>query len=157
MSISFKVNNKQITTDLNPLTRLIDFIRDELKLTGTKEGCGEGECGACAVFFDGKVVNSCLIPLALCEGKNIVTIEGYTETERGKVVAKAFLDEGAVQCGFCIPGMVMSSEVILNKTKGNPTEEQVRRGLSGNLCRCTGYDHIVNAVLRAAKEGKNLW
>lgn len=157
MSISFKVNNKQITTDLNPLTRLIDFIRDELKLTGTKEGCGEGECGACAVFFDGKVVNSCLIPLALCEGKNIITIEGYTETERGKVVAKAFLDEGAVQCGFCIPGMVMSSEVILNKTKGNPTEEQVRRGLSGNLCRCTGYDHIVNAVLRAAKEGKNLW
>ena len=138
MSISFKVNNKQITTDLNPLTRLIDFIRDELKLTGTKEGCGEGECGACAVFFDGKVVNSCLIPLALCEGKNIITIEGYTETERGKVVAKAFLDEGAVQCGFCIPGMVMSSEVILNKTKGNPTEEQVRRGLSGNLCRCTG-------------------
>ena len=157
MSISFKVNNKQIITDLNPLTRLIDFIRDELKLTGTKEGCGEGECGACAVFFDGKVVNSCLIPLALCEGKKIVTIEGYTETERGKVVAKAFLDEGAVQCGFCIPGMVMSSEVILNKTKGNPTEEQVRRGLSGNLCRCTGYDHIVNAVLRAAKEGKNLW
>lgn len=157
MSISFKVNNKQITTDLNPLTRLIDFIRDELKLTGTKEGCGEGECGACAVFFDGKVVNSCLIPLALCEGKNIITIEGYTETERGKVVAKAFLDEGAVQCGFCIPGMVMSSEVILNKTKGNPTEEEVRRGLSGNLCRCTGYDHIVNAVLRAAKEGKNLW
>ena len=157
MSISFKVNNKQITTDLNPLTRLIDFIRDELKLIGTKEGCGEGECGACAVFFDGKVVNSCLIPLALCEGKNIITIEGYTETERGKVVAKAFLDEGAVQCGFCIPGMVMSSEVILNKTKGNPTEEQVRRGLSGNLCRCTGYDHIVNAVLRAAKEGKKLW
>ena len=157
MSISFKVNNKQIITDLNPLTRLIDFIRDELKLTGTKEGCGEGECGACAVFFGGKVVNSCLIPLALCEGKNIITIEGYTETERGKVVAKAFLDEGAVQCGFCIPGMVMSSEVILNKTKGNPTEEQVRRGLSGNLCRCTGYDHIVNAVLRAAKEGKNLW
>ena len=157
MSISFKVNNKQITTDLNPLTRLIDFIRDELKLTGTKEGCGEGECGACAVFFDGKVVNSCLIPLALCEGKNIVTIEGYTETERGKGVAKAVVDEGAVQCGFCIPGMVMSSEVILNKTKGNPTEEQVRRGLSGNLCRCTGYDHIVNAVLRAAKDGKNLW
>ena len=157
MSISFKINNKQITTDLNPLTRLIDFIRNELRLTGTKEGCGEGECGACAVFFDGKVVNSCLIPLALCEGKNIVTIEGYTETERGKVVVKAFLDEGAVQCGFCIPGMVMSSEAILSKTKGSPTEEQVRRGLSGNLCRCTGYDHIVNAVLRAAKEGKNLW
>lgn len=157
MSISFKVNEKQITTDLNPLTRLIDFLRDELKLTGTKEGCGEGECGACAVFFDGKIVNSCLIPIALCEGKNIVTIEGYTKTDRGKVIVQAFLNEGAVQCGFCIPGMVMSSEVILSKTCGNPTEEEVRRGLSGNLCRCTGYDHIINAVLRAAKEGKNLW
>lgn len=157
MSISFKVNEKQVTTDLNPLTRLIDFLRDELKLTGTKEGCGEGECGACAVFFDGKVVNSCLIPIALCEGKNIVTIEGYTKTDRGKVVVQAFLNEGAVQCGFCIPGMVMSSEVILSKTCGKPTEEQVRRGLSGNLCRCTGYDHIVNAVLRASKEGKHLW
>lgn len=157
MSISFKVNEKQVTTDLNPLTRLIDFLRDELKLTGTKEGCGEGECGACAVFFDGKVVNSCLIPIALCEGKNIVTIEGYTKTDRGKVVVQAFLNEGAVQCGFCIPGMVMSSEVILSKTGGKPTGEQVRRGLSGNLCRCTGYDHIVNAVLRASKEGKHLW
>ncbi|MBW5382047.1 (2Fe-2S)-binding protein [Brachyspira pilosicoli] len=161
MAISFTVNNKKINTELNPLTRLIDFLRDELKLTGTKEGCGEGECGACAVLMNGKVVNSCLIPIALCEGKEILTIEGYTETEKGKIVTKAFIDEGAVQCGFCTPGMVMSTEPILNDTKGNPTEEEVRRGLSGNLCRCTGYDHIVNAVLRASemasKEGKKLW
>ncbi|ADK30718.1 CoxS protein [Brachyspira pilosicoli WesB] len=161
MAISFTVNNKKINTELNPLTRLIDFLRDELKLTGTKEGCGEGECGACAVLMNGKVVNSCLIPIALCEGKEILTIEGYTETEKGKIVTKAFIDEGAVQCGFCTPGMVMSTEAILNDTKGNPTEEEVRRGLSGNLCRCTGYDHIVNAVLRASemasKEGKKLW
>lgn len=161
MAISFTVNNKTINTELNPLTRLIDFLRDELKLTGTKEGCGEGECGACAVLMNGKVVNSCLIPIALCEGKEILTIEGYTETEKGKIVTKAFIDEGAVQCGFCTPGMVMSTEAILNNTKGKPTEEEVRRGLSGNLCRCTGYDHIVNAVLRASemasKEGKKLW
>lgn len=161
MAISFTVNNKKINTELNPLTRLIDFLRDELKLTGTKEGCGEGECGACAVLINGKVVNSCLIPIALCEGKEILTIEGYTETEKGKIVTKAFIDEGAVQCGFCTPGMVMSTEAILNDTKGHPTEEEVRRGLSGNLCRCTGYDHIVNAVLRASemasKEGKKLW
>lgn len=161
MAISFTVNNKKINTELNPLTRLIDFLRDELKLTGTKEGCGEGECGACAVLMNGKVVNSCLIPIALCEGKEILTIEGYTETEKGKIVTKAFIDEGAVQCGFCTPGMVISTEVILNDTKGHPTEEEVRRGLSGNLCRCTGYDHIVNAVLRASdmasKEGKKLW
>ena len=161
MAISFTVNNKKIATGLNPLTRLIDFLRDELKLTGTKEGCGEGECGACAVLMNGKVVNSCLIPIALCEGKEILTIEGYTETEKGKIVTKAFIDEGAVQCGFCTPGMVMSTEAILNDTKGHPTEEEVRRGLSGNLCRCTGYDHIVNAVLRASdmasKEGKKLW
>ena len=161
MAISFTVNNKTINTELNPLTRLIDFLRDELKLTGTKEGCGEGECGACAVLMNGKVVNSCLIPIALCEGKEILTIEGYTETEKGKIVTKAFIDEGAVQCGFCTPGMVMSTEAILNDTKGHPTEEEVRRGLSGNLCRCTGYDHIVNAVLRASdmasKEGKKLW
>lgn len=161
MAISFTVNNKKINTELNPLTRLIDFLRDELKLTGTKEGCGEGECGACAVLMNGKVVNSCLIPIALCEGKEILTIEGYTETEKGKIVTKAFIDEGAVQCGFCTPGMVISTEAILNDTKGHPTEEEVRRGLSGNLCRCTGYDHIVNAVLRASdmasKEGKKLW
>ncbi|MEI0795365.1 (2Fe-2S)-binding protein [Brachyspira pilosicoli] len=161
MAISFTVNNKKINTELNLLTRLIDFLRDELKLTGTKEGCGEGECGACAVLMNGKVVNSCLIPIALCEGKEILTIEGYTETEKGKIVTKAFIDEGAVQCGFCTPGMVMSTEAILNDTKGKPTEEEVRRGLSGNLCRCTGYDHIVNAVLRASemasKEGKKLW
>ncbi|OEJ13438.1 (2Fe-2S)-binding protein [Brachyspira hampsonii] len=161
MSIKFKVNGNEINTELEPLTRLIDFIRDELKLTGTKEGCGEGECGACAVVMNGKVVNSCLIPIILCEGKEIITIEQYAETEKGKIVTKAFMEEGAVQCGFCTPGMVMSSEAILNDTKGKPTEYQVRKGLSGNLCRCTGYDHIVSAVLRASdiafKEGKNLW
>ena len=161
MPIKFKVNGNEVITELDPLTRLIDFIRDELKLTGTKEGCGEGECGACAVLMDGKVVNSCLIPIILCKGKEIITIEGYSETERGKIVTKAFIDEGAVQCGFCTPGMIMSSEAILNDTKGKPTEYEVRKGLSGNLCRCTGYDHIVSAVLRASdiafKEGKNLW
>ncbi|PCG19020.1 (2Fe-2S)-binding protein [Brachyspira sp. G79] len=161
MAINFTVNGEKITTELNPLTRLIDFLRDELKLTGTKEGCGEGECGACAVFLDKKVVNSCLVPIVLCEDKEIITIEGYTKTEKGKIVVQAFLDEGAVQCGFCTPGMVMSSEAVLSSTKGKPTEDDVRKGLSGNLCRCTGYDHIVNAVLRASdiayKEGKNLW
>ena len=149
MPIKLKVNGNEVITELDPLTRLIDFIRDELKLTGTKEGCGEGECGACAVLVDGKVVNSCLIPIILCEGKEIITIEGYSETERGKIVTKAFIDEGAVQCGFCTPGMIMSSEAILNDTTVKPTEYEVSKGFSCNLCRCTGYDHIVSADLRA--------
>lgn len=157
MGISFTVNNKKITTEREPLTRLIDVLRDDLKLTGTKEGCSEGECGACAVLLNGRVVNSCLISICSIEGDEITTIESYSETDRGKVVTKAFLDEGAVQCGYCIPGMVISAEAILRDTNGHPTEANIREGLSGNLCRCTGYDHIVSAVIRASKEGEGLW
>ncbi len=151
MSIKFTLNNTPITTDLPPLTRLIDFIRNTMKLTGTKEGCGEGECGACAVLVDGRVVNSCLVPLATVEGHSVQTIEYVSNTENGKTIAKAFAEEGAVQCGFCTPGMVLTAQEILKRTAGNPTEQEVRTGLSGNLCRCTGYDHIVNAVLASAK------
>ena len=157
MPIKFKVNGNEVITELDPLTRLIDFIRDELKLTGTKEGCGEGECGACAVLVDGKVVNSCLIPIILCEGKEIITIEGYSETERGKIVTKAFIDEGAVQCGFCTPGMVMILKEFLLENP-SPTEEEVYAAIEGNFCRCTGYKQIVEAVMdyTAGKIGDEL-
>ena len=158
MSIKFNVNGKDFVTEREPLSRLIDVLREELNLTGTKEGCGEGECGACAVLLNGKIINSCLIPIANVENAKIVTIEMYSETEKGKVVANAFLEEGAVQCGYCIPGMIMSAHELLSlANKKEVTELDVRRGISGNLCRCTGYDHIVNAILKASKENKDLW
>lgn len=157
MSIKFNVNGKEFVTDRDALTRLIDVLREDLNLTGTKEGCGEGECGACAVLLDGKIVNSCLIPIANVENTQVVTIEKYSGTEKGKVVANAFLEEGAVQCGYCTPGMVMAAENILSETNGKPTESEIREGISGNLCRCTGYDHIVEAVLRASNDASRLW
>ena len=157
MSIKFNVNGKDFVTERDPLSRLIDVLREELNLTGTKEGCGEGECGACAVLLNGKIINSCLIPIANVENAKVVTIEMYSETEKGKVVANAFLEEGAVQCGYCTPGMVIAAENILSETNGKPTEQQVRTGIAGNLCRCTGYDHIVNAVLRASDDASELW
>lgn len=158
MSISFYVNEKLFMSNVHPLTRLIDVLREELFLTGTKEGCSEGECGACAVLLNDRVVNSCLIPIStLDENDYIVTIEHYTETNKGGALVKAFLEEGAVQCGYCIPGMIMSAHELLSLAKKELTELDVRRGMSGNLCRCTGYDHIVNAVLKASKENKDLW
>ncbi|MGL4985540.1 MAG: (2Fe-2S)-binding protein [Treponemataceae bacterium] len=157
MSIQFSVNGVAIQTSNNPLQRAIDFIRDDLHLTGTKEGCGEGECGACAILVNGRVINACLVPLHALEGKVVVTIEHYVQTAQGKVVAKAFEMEGAVQCGFCTPGMVLSAQAILAQTKGQPTEHDIRVGLSGNLCRCTGYDHIVDAVQAASETGASLW
>ncbi len=159
MAISFYVNEKLIKSNANPLTRLIDVLRQELSLTGTKEGCSEGECGACAVLLNDKVVNSCLIPISTLDaGDYIITVEHYTETNHGKALVNAFLEEGAVQCGYCIPGMIMSAHELLSlANKKEVTELDVRRGISGNLCRCTGYDHIVNAILKASKENKDLW
>jgi carbon-monoxide dehydrogenase small subunit len=134
------------------LARLLDVLRRDLQLLGTKEGCGEGECGACAVLIDGQLVNSCLVPALQAAGKHIQTIEGVAPSaELLDKVQKAFLEHGGAQCGICTPGMIMAAKSVLNANT-SPTEEQVREGLAGNLCRCTGYTRIFESVLAAAKQ-----
>ncbi len=154
--IKFILNGKETTSAARANERLLDVLRNEFRLTGVKCGCKEGECGACSVILDGRLVNSCLVAMGSIEGSNVVTIEGYRETERFAALDKAYASVGAVQCGFCIPGMILASECILAKNP-NPTEAEIREGISGNLCRCTGYNAIVDAVAIAAKEGKGLW
>jgi len=154
--ISFTLNGKTVSSGQPPLARLIDVLRGELGETSVKEGCGEGECGACSVLLDGKLVNTCIIPLARAEGANIVTMTGFAETARGKALIAAFESEGGVQCGFCIPGMVLASEALLDDNP-HPTEPEIREALSGNLCRCTGYDLIIQAVIAASERGSGLW
>lgn len=150
------LNNKPYTLDTDPTRRLLDVLRMDFKLKGSKEGCGEGECGACSILLDHKVVNSCMVPLANVHNKEIMTIEGYATTDRFRVLEEAFIKEGSVQCGICIPGMMIASESLLHHNP-NPTDKDIRIGLSGNLCRCTGYNMIIKAVQRAAKRGKGLW
>jgi carbon-monoxide dehydrogenase small subunit len=132
------------------MERLLDVLRVELGLTGTKEGCGEGECGACSVLLDGVLVNSCLIPVLQVEAASIVTIEGIANDLRWRNLQQAFLECGAAQCGICTPGMMLAAAQLLQKIP-KPSLDDVREGLAGNLCRCTGYKHIVEAVLRAAE------
>ena len=150
------VNGKKILLDVPPLARLLDLLRKDLSLTGTKEGCGEGECGACSVLMNGRLVNSCLIPAGQCDGAEILTIEGLSESERGKVLTESFAEAHAVQCGFCTPGMVLAAESILRKS-AKPTETEIREGISGNICRCTGYDMIIDGIRLAAEKGEGLW
>ena len=156
MGIKFKLNGKEIEYSGALTARLLDVLRDELQLKGTKCGCKEGECGACAVIIDGKLITSCLVAMGSIEGAGITTIEGYSKTERFAALDKAYESVSAVQCGFCIPGMIMASEAIL-ESNPNPTEEDIRAGISGNMCRCTGYNSIVKAIGIAAKEGGGLW
>lgn len=156
MKIRFVLNHKEVEIDVDPLKRLLDVLREDFALKGVKEGCGEGECGACAVLVNGKLMNSCLIPVAQVDGKEVLTIEGYKNTKKYKIIEEAFLEAGAVQCGFCTPGMVMAIEALLSQNP-SPEESDVREALSGNLCRCTGYNMIVDAVLLAALKGKGLW
>ncbi|MGD9964673.1 MAG: (2Fe-2S)-binding protein [Candidatus Izemoplasmatales bacterium] len=154
--INFKLNGelREIDTDLN--RRLLDVLRDDFSLTGPKEGCGEGECGACAVLMDHEIVNSCSVPLANVYDKEIVTIEGFSKTKRYEVIKDAFATMGGVQCGFCTPGMIIATESLLNKNP-HPTDLEIKIGLSGNLCRCTGYNLIIKAIKKAASEGEGLW
>lgn len=154
--IKFRLNGKPVSIDTNPNRRLLDVLRDDFSMTGVKEGCGEGECGACAVLMNHEIVNSCSVPLANCINKDIVTIEGFSNTSRYKIIRDAFEEEGGVQCGFCTPGMIIASESLLNKNP-NPSVEEIKIGLSGNLCRCTGYNMIIKAIQKAAKDGDGIW
>jgi aerobic carbon-monoxide dehydrogenase small subunit len=135
----------------HPMERLLDVVRNELGLTGTKEGCGEGECGSCSVLLDGMLVNSCLIPVAQASGASIVTIEGISSDDSMKPLQEAFLECGGAQCGICTPGMILAAVHLLEK-KPEPDLADIKEGLSGNLCRCTGYMQIFEAVAKAARE-----
>lgn len=154
--ICVNINNAEYLFDCDPTERLVDILRKKLNFTGVKEGCGEGECGACSVIIDGRLSNSCLVAIGSVDGSCVTTIEGLRNTKRFKVLDKAFADAGAVQCGFCTPGMIMAAEALLEKNP-HPTEADVRLAISGNICRCTGYNMIIDAVLSAAERGAGLW
>ena len=154
--IRFKLNGKDVAYDGSAAARLLDVLRDTYGCTSVKCGCKEGECGACSVLIDGTLFNSCCVAMGAVDGTDIVTMEGYRETKRFEALSKAFGELSAVQCGFCIPGMVLAAEALLSKNP-HPSEDDIREALSGNLCRCTGYNAIVNAVNNAAKEGNGLW
>lgn len=154
--IQFTLNGKAVSYAGSAADRLLDVLRDTFRCTSVKCGCKEGECGACSVLLDGKLINSCCVAMGAVEGSTIVTLEGYRETERFAALDKAFAEVSAVQCGFCIPGMVMATYVLLSKNP-DPTEEEIRVGISGNICRCTGYDLIVECIRLAAKKGAALW
>ena len=155
-TITFNLNGEETVYAGSPTERLLDVLRNELNLTGTKCGCREGECGACAVIIDGRLMNSCLVAMGSISGAIVTTIEGYSKTARFAALDKAYESVSAVQCGFCIPGMIMASESLL-AANPNPTEEEIRIGISGNLCRCTGYNPIVRAISIAAESGGGLW
>ncbi|MGH7390134.1 MAG: (2Fe-2S)-binding protein [Candidatus Rokuibacteriota bacterium] len=149
--VSLTVNGAPRVVEVSPVARLLDVLREGLRLTGTKEGCGEGECGACSVLLDGELVVSCLVPIGQCDGASITTIEGLAPAEAGRLtpVQAALLDEGGTQCGICTPGIVMAAHALLATTPA-PALEEIREALAGNLCRCTGYTAICEAVRRAA-------
>lgn len=150
MKINFTINGEKRSAEISAEDRLIDLIRDELGLTGTKEGCGEGECGACTVILNGKTAASCLTYAYEADEGEIVTIEGKNVMKELEVIQQAYVDAGAVQCGFCTPGMVLSTKVLLDNNS-RPSREEIRKGIQGNLCRCTGYVKIVDGVELAAK------
>src|SRR5262245_39628849 len=150
-TIEFKVNGTFHRLDVFPITRLLDVLREQLHLTGTKEGCGEGECGACTVIIDGRIVNSCLVPVAQVAGGDITTIEGVAHEEQLHAVQQAFIDHGGAQCGICTPGMILAA-VDLLKRNPSPNDADIREGLAGNLCRCTGYMKIFESVVRACQD-----
>ncbi|RKZ31676.1 (2Fe-2S)-binding protein [bacterium] len=153
MRIEFTINGHPVNMEIDPSARLLDILRENLDLTGTKEGCGEGECGACSVLLDGALVNSCLVPAFQVDSRSVETIEGLRETEIGKALIDAFCESGAIQCGFCSPGFIVASTALL-RSNPEPTESEIRAALSGNLCRCTGYTKIIEAVLLASKKIK---
>jgi len=144
-TIKFLLNDVATTAEVETSKLLVDFLREDLGLTGTKKGCGVGECGACTVILDGKAVNSCMVLAATIDGSSVTTIEGVNKGEQLHRLQQSFIDHGAVQCGFCTPGMILSAKALLDSNP-KPTEEEIKVALSGNLCRCTGYHKIVAAV-----------
>ncbi|HYA62507.1 MAG TPA: (2Fe-2S)-binding protein [Candidatus Sulfotelmatobacter sp.] len=150
--IALTVNGQAVTVRGSAMERLLDVLRHELGLTGTKEGCGEGECGSCSILMDGRLVNSCLIPALQAKGADIVTIEGLAVDGRLHALQQAFLECGGAQCGICTPGMILAAFHLMCE-KPHPTLDEIREGLSGNLCRCTGYTQLLEAVAEAARRG----
>jgi carbon-monoxide dehydrogenase small subunit len=148
--IQLTVNNTQHSLDVPPMKRLLDVLREDLHLTGTKEGCGEGECGACAILLNGELVNSCLIPALQADNTTLTTIEGIGNPAHLHPIQQCFLAHGGAQCGICTPGMILATHHLLSKTP-NPTLDEIKEGLAGNLCRCTGYMRIFESVQQAAK------
>ncbi len=153
ITVACRVNGSPVELHGHPMDRLLDVLRRELRLTGTKEGCGEGECGACSVLVGGELVNSCLLPLLHADGASITTIEGVASGERLHAVQEAFITHGGAQCGICTPGMVLAAVSLLERTP-EPSLDDIRTALAGNLCRCTGYMRIFEAVLQACRAGK---
>lgn len=148
MEIQLTINEINYKVNIDVKMRLIDLLRDKLGLIGTKEGCGEGECGACTIIMDGESVNSCMVMAFQANGSNITTIEGLEKNGQLHPLQRAYMEEGSVQCGFCIPGMIMSTKALLDKSP-SPTRDEIREGMSGNLCRCTGYNKAIDAAQRA--------
>jgi len=148
--IEFTLNGAKRTVQSAPLARLIDVLREELKLTGTKEGCGEGECGSCTILLDGVPVNACLVAVGQVEGRDVVSIEGLSQFKHFEPLSRCFIEHGGAQCGICTPGMIVAAQALLSRN-ARPSEFEVRDAIAGNLCRCTGYQRIVNSVLEAAQ------
>ena len=148
MNLIFELNGKETQIDTREDRRVVDLLREDLGLTGTKEGCGTGECGACTILVDGESRLSCLMVAAQLEGTNVTTVEGLAETPEGTLLLRAFTEEGAVQCGFCIPGMLLAAKALLDENP-SPSEAEIRAAIAGNLCRCTGYVRIVQAIQSA--------
>ena len=154
MSFAFTVNGEPVEVEATGTRRLLDVLRDDLGLTGTKEGCGEGECGACSVLIDGAVVDACLVPVSQAQGASVRTVEGLADGGRMNVLQQAFLETGGAQCGICTPGMLMAADAFL-ASGTEPTDENIREAIAGNLCRCTGYTKIIDAISLAAERSAN--
>ena len=150
MKISFQVNQAEREVDVQPMKRALDVLREDLRLTGTKEGCGEGECGACSIIVDGEVINSCLVPICQLQDAHIITVEGLARDGRLDPLQRAFLEFGGAQCGICTPGMLIAARALLDGN-ARPTREEIKEAIAGNLCRCTGYVKIIDAIEQAAR------
>lgn len=151
VKISFNLNDKDVTVEVNPKKRLLDMLREDFKLTSVKEGCSEGECGACTVIVDNNAVTSCLVLAPQVDGASVITLEGLAKNGELDTLQQSFIDAGAVQCGFCTPGMILSAKALLMKNP-HPSKEEIKRAMSGNLCRCTGYVKIIDAVEKASNK-----